>query len=398
MLTIAEIIDGTTLIAVNAMLSAISALVMYVVYSANRRAGGLQCWAASNMCFAVGFALLLFYYWKPVPWINTLGANLMIDLGAILAYVAVVQFLERPRRELWPIVPSAALIVVEVASFAHHGVDMSEMVPLGVTARSIVTFGCGWQLLRNTGPQVRPASTLSAMFHFVWVAMLLGRAAWWLVGGYAEIDWDPTTAAALMSRILLTFVVTPSYLWMLTRRLDYELIRQAREDGLTGVANRRAIWDTAPRTLADATRSGRPVCLLMIDVDHFKSVNDRFGHAVGDHVLVGIASELASRLRDHDLVARVGGEEFMVLLPDIDMDDAANLAERLRLAVESREFVLPDGGVLRCTVSIGMSLFDGEDHNWERLVQDADSALYCAKRLGRNRIEFAPPHASLVPA
>jgi diguanylate cyclase (GGDEF)-like protein len=136
----------------------------------------------------------------------------------------------------------------------------------------------------------------------------------------------------------------------------------------------------------------------MIDVDHFKSVNDRFGHAMGDAVLVGIASELSSNVRQNDLVARVGGEEFMVLLPDISMDAAANLADRLRLAVAAAGFPLPDGEVLRCTISVGMSLHEGDERTWERLVQDADAALYCAKRLGRNRVELAPPHGAMVPA
>lgn len=398
MLVIADLIDGNTLIIVNALLSAVTALVLYIVYLGSRNAPGLLCWALSNLCFAVGFASLFAFYWKPLPYIDTLGANLLIDVGAILAYVAVLQFLGRPRRELWPIVPAAILIAVEVVRFVNDGVDMSAMVPLGATARAIVTFAAGWQLLRHAEPQMRPGSTVSAVFHFVWVAMLLSRVIWWLFAGYDEVDWDPTTAAALISRILLTFVVTPSYLWMLTRVLDFELMKQAREDALTGVANRRAIWDQAPITLATTARRGKSACLLMMDVDFFKSVNDRFGHAVGDAVLVGIASKLSSHVRQQDMVARVGGEEFMVLLSDIDVENAANLAERLREAIESHEFSLPGGDVLRCTVSIGMSMFAGEARSWEGLVQDADNALYCAKRLGRNRVEQAPPYKALVPA
>lgn len=398
MLAIAEVIDGDTLIVVNAVLSAVSALVLYIVYLGNRQEAGLPCWAFGNLCFAVGFGLLLAYGADISPYVDILAANLLIDFGAILAYVAVLQFLERPRVNFWPIAPSICLMVFEAVEFARHGTDMREMVITGVLARGIVTFAAGSQLLRRAGPNLRPASTLSAMFHFLWVAMLLSRACWWLFGGYQEVNWDPTTPAALMARILLTFVVTPSYLWMLTRRLDHELIRQAREDALTGVANRRAIWDQAPRTLAEAARSGRPACLLMIDVDHFKSVNDRFGHAMGDQVLVGVATALSSQLRQNDLIARVGGEEFMVLLPGIATEDAASLADRLRSAVEMSEFPLSDGNILRCTVSIGMSQFLGEDRDWESLVQGADDALYCAKRLGRNRVELAPPYEALVPA
>lgn len=398
MLSVAELLDGNTLIVVNALLSGASALVLYSIYLGSRRTPELRFWTLSNLCFAVGFTLLLVYFWKPIPYLDTLAANLLIDAGAILAYVAVLQLLQRPRRELWLIAPSVALMVVETVRFALNGVDMSTMVPLGAAARAIVTFAGGWQLLRHAAPQMRPGSTISGIFHFLWVAMLATRMTWWLFAGYDEVDWDPTTPAALIARILLTFVVTPSYLWMLTRGLDFELVKQARQDALTGVANRRAMWDQAPTTLATMQRKGGSACLLMMDVDHFKSVNDRFGHGRGDEVLVGIASELSAQTRGNDMVARVGGEEFMVLLPDIDVEDAANLAERLRSAVEKHEFALPGGDILRCTVSIGMSMYWGEGRSWENLVQDADSALYCAKRLGRNRVEQAPPSGELVPA
>lgn len=397
MLAFADIIDANTLIVVNAMLSAVSAMVMFVVHLGNRQAAGLRSWALSNLCFAVGFALLL-TYGVGKPYLDALSANLMIDLGAIVAYLAVLRFLSRPLRDLGLIAPSLALMLMESVLFVRDGVNMSEMVVLGVTARGIVTFGAGWMLLRHADANVRHAAMLSAAFHFLWVAMLAARACWWLFGGYDEVDWDPTTPAALIARILLTFVVTPSYLWMLTRRLDFELMRQAREDALTGVANRRAIWDQAPRALANAARSGKAVCLLMIDVDYFKSVNDRFGHAMGDQVLVGVASALSSQLRPDDTIARVGGEEFMVLLPDIATEDAMNLADRLRLTVEKSEFPLPGGDMLRCTVSIGMSQFISDNRDWETLVRDADGALYCAKNLGRNRVELAPPHEALVPA
>ncbi|MDF0544817.1 GGDEF domain-containing protein [Sphingobium sp. H39-3-25] len=386
-----SLIDTETLMFMNFLLSAVSALVMFALYSGNRKARGLWCWACSNICFAVGFFLLL-HRWMHLPYYaSVLIPNLLIDLGAILVLIAVVQFLEQPRRALWPILPGLCLMAIEIGHFFWSGLDMGKMVPLGASARALVTIGAGWQLWRHSKPYSRPASGLSAMFHFAWAAMLISRVAWWIFSQFKLVDQDPTTTYALLMRIVLTFAVTPSYLWMLTRELDQELFQLAKQDPLTGVANRRVMWDAGRRAVAAAERGNWTTGILMMDVDHFKSVNDRFGHCVGDDVLSGIAATLAANVRETDTVARVGGEEFMVLLPRTNPEEALYAADRLRTAVENLEFPLEGGGILRCTISVGMSFFRQDAQNWESLVSSADRALYCAKHLGRNRVETPPP-------
>lgn len=391
MFVIIKLVDIDTLIFINFVLSAVSSFVMFAIYFGNRNAPGLWCWACSNAGFTAGFILLFSFHLGIPPEIYVPVANILIDMGVIIAFVAVVQFVEQPRRTLWIIVPSLCLVVVEIGAFFMVGVDMSKMVPLGASARAIVTVAAGWQLLRHAKPYLRPASTLSALFHFAWAVMLISRVAWWVVSQFNEVDWDPTTAYALIVRIVLTFAVTPSYLWMLTRELDQELLQQARQDPLTGVANRRVMWDVGQQTVGVAQRDNCITGLLMLDVDHFKSVNDRFGHGVGDEVLTGIAGVLVANVREVDTVARVGGEEFMVLLPRTNLDEAFCVADRLRAAVEDLEFSLDEGRILRCTISVGLSFFRQDARDWEGLVGSADRALYCAKRLGRNRVETPPP-------
>lgn len=392
MLAIAELFDGITLVVVNFVLSATSALVMLFLRSSLSNARGLFSWALSNALFASGFLLLTSGYISWPDILNTLAANLLIDGGAIMAYVAVLQFLNRPMSHLWLIAPTIILSAVEIALFLRHGANMNMMVSLGALARAVVTIGAGWQLLRHADPHIRPASTISAVFHFMWAAMLFTRIGWWAGSQYDKVEWDPTTPYSLMARIVLTFVVTPSYLWMVTRQLDQKLREQAQQDALTGIANRRVMWDCGQKAVGTAQKKKqKSVGLLMLDVDHFKSVNDRFGHGVGDQVLVGIAGILTRQLRSHDVVARVGGEEFMVLLPETEQEPAMAIANRLRAAVEQVPFPLDGGGTLYCTVSIGLSLFDRDAMSWDGLVLAADKALYCAKRMGRNRIETPPP-------
>lgn len=160
--------------------------------------------------------------------------------------------------------------------------------------------------------------------------------------------------------------------------------RQAREDDLTGLGNRRAFDESLAREFARAQRSGEPLCLALLDVDHFKRVNDSYSHAAGDALLKALAGLMRSHSRDMDLVARWGGEEFALLFPNTPLPAAIQACERLRSAVESFDAGEIAPG-LRITVSIGVAAHIGMSHH-ERMLIRADERLYEAKQAGRNRV------------
>jgi len=160
----------------------------------------------------------------------------------------------------------------------------------------------------------------------------------------------------------------------------------AATDPLTGVANRRGIEQLGDEAVASARMMRQPLCALVIDVDHFKRVNDNHGHPCGDQVLARIAHACRDALRHIDLFGRHGGEEFLVLLPDTRLASALPVAERLRHAVASLSFEDIAPG-LAVTVSIGMAQLRAEDAGLRELVARADAALYRAKANGRDRIE-----------
>ena len=171
--------------------------------------------------------------------------------------------------------------------------------------------------------------------------------------------------------------------WRLSERQAVEISRLvsrleglARTDPLTGVPNRRVWEEELPRELDRARRMGTGLCLAMIDLDDFKSYNDRFGHQAGDQVLKEAAGAWRAEVRSTDLLARYGGEEFAVLLPDCGLDSAMEIAERLRAAPPE------------CTCSIGVAAWDRREAATE-LVARADRALYAAKAGGRNRYVLA---------
>lgn len=170
------------------------------------------------------------------------------------------------------------------------------------------------------------------------------------------------------------------------RQLENELRRLARTDALTGLSTRHHFYAEATREIARARRRTLPLSVLLLDADHFKRINDRHGHAAGDQVLQALSGTLREVLREVDLPARLGGEEFAVLLPEVDIEDALAVGERLRDAIEQQQLVLESGATVRFTVSVGVSSLGAADPHIDELLRRADTALYEAKRQGRNRV------------
>lgn len=181
--------------------------------------------------------------------------------------------------------------------------------------------------------------------------------------------------------------------WRLRER---ELTVLIGTDPLTGVANRRVFFERLEAELARSRRHGNPLSLLMVDVDHFKSINDRHGHQVGDIVLADLARGLREALRTADVVARYGGEEFAIILPEAGIDDATRAAERVRAAITALRFPSVAEPV-RVTVSVGVACMQPGEAS-DELVYRADAALLDAKRGGRDRVTLASPPTDVAAA
>ena len=212
---------------------------------------------------------------------------------------------------------------------------------------------------------------------------LLGPAA-----RAVRVEQEAIVRGAVSTTLMsgLTFVII---MWIIERWRDREarFERLASTDPLTGVANRRLLFDVSRRELARGRRYGTPTSLIIIDLDHFKSINDRFGHLVGDRALSHAADVLGEAIRDADMIARYGGEEFGILLPMTDLDGAYEVAERCRTRLADRPFQF-DGESVTITASLGVATTIREG-DVDDLLRRADDALLRAKALGRNRTEKA---------
>lgn len=172
----------------------------------------------------------------------------------------------------------------------------------------------------------------------------------------------------------------------LRKELAQQLEHEARTDFLTGLSNRRHFLELATQELIRVRRYRSPLTLAMLDLDHFKTINDTYGHEVGDKVLIELAELCRRTLREPDVMGRIGGEEFAILLPQTTSAQAYEIAERLRAAISATSIPIERGLPVRFTVSVGITSFVSSDTNIDMLLSRADKALYAAKREGRNRV------------
>ena len=175
--------------------------------------------------------------------------------------------------------------------------------------------------------------------------------------------------------------------------LQDQLREQAHRDPLTGLYNRRFLDTTLERELHRCVRDSCTVSLLMIDIDHFKTINDTHGHQVGDEVLKQLAGVLCAHTRAHDVVSRFGGEEFLVMLPRMETELACQRADQIRATVENTSFN-SSAGPLRLTLSAGVAVYQGKGTDVNGLLRSADAALYLAKKQGRNQVVLQVPAAA----
>ncbi len=369
---------------------ALSAVMLFVLSSLRKSgARGIREWSAANALAVL--SLPLFAARGAIP------DFLSIELANTLLLGTTALMLAGFRRHLQLAVPwyrlgAGVAMGLCLIVLLHHGVDS---IGGRVVAMSLLHAALCAEMGRLLMPQLGRAKrrypvlfTLCATF---------GTAAFQLVR--AVIYALPLAGVALpwndMAVSMLFFSIGALALPALTlgavMMANAELVARARHaadhDHLTGARSRRAFFDLAAREQARALRKNSPLSLLLFDVDHFKRINDTHGHAAGDRVLVDIVERTAAVVRNIDIVARLGGEEFAVLLPDTGADTALLVAERLRHALEY-VLELPSGVPAGYTVSIGAATL-GAGEDIEALLSRADTALYAAKAGGRNAVKDA---------
>jgi diguanylate cyclase (GGDEF)-like protein len=301
--------------------------------------------------------------------------------------------------------PQAGLLWLPVVLMASAMYVLTALYPNYLARMVVFSVGMVWILalmlrplvgsLHRGGPvgqQVVMVSIIAAITIILvrMMVLVLGPAP---AAGLLDNSFVNTAALAYMS--VAPVLITVGFLLMCNERLMDDTVRLSTLDALTGAYSRRALTDLSERALAEARRYRRPLSVLMVDADHFKQVNDTYGHSAGDAVLVEIMSRLKASLRTEDFVGRIGGEEFLVVLPATPEEEALRVASRIRERIANKTLVYGREEI-PFTVSIGVAERDPGEANIDLLIKRADDAMYAAKRAGRNRV-FAASAINAVP-
>lgn len=347
-------------------------------------------WRIGTLLIAGGCLTILAQFHFPGGFILGL-TNSLIILGFTAYWRALRQFYGHPDR-IWLLYPFL---------FGSASVFWFSIVQPNIEIRSLIVTIC-WLilfsgsaatlLLPHRADYAVSRRVLAGIFTFG-AAFALFRLAFFLLPDGKPIanvidDSNWINIVTPMMAGILPVVGTTAFLLMCSERLRRQWERAASTDYLTGLANRRTLAAAGEQRFRAARVGKRPLTVAIVDIDHFKSVNDRFGHEIGDQALKHVADLLEQNCRADELPGRQGGEEFVVVMSDTDGDSALSAGERLRQAVESHPFPIK-GTNLPISISVGIAQATPADDNFDQLLGRADAALYRAKSRGRNRVEMA---------
>jgi len=338
-----------------------------------------RLWLQGCLCIAASLVLEALPVWHVDGWaVVSIG----LLLGGFMHFGLVLCYLQEqdPQWRRW-----ASLWLLATGVSGYSG-DLQLADALGALALGLVFWRLSnlhWQIERHIPHGLPILTTLYGLGAAAFGARLL----------LLVLDVRQQAVTALAEPLLYLFASTATiygsfgFLLLILRRRNQRLVRETLQDGLTGVLNRRGL-DHALQQLQQGMPLYPSVAIAMLDVDHFKQVNDRYGHAAGDEVLRQLAQYCRQSLRSQDVFARYGGEEFCVLMPGASLADARRKLDQLREAFATQP-VLADVPQLRCTFSAGLVCWDDVEVNPEKLLHQADDLLYQAKRAGRNCVMTA---------
>jgi diguanylate cyclase (GGDEF)-like protein len=378
-------IDGRTMLMVMLVSNVLMAAVLWFAF-AGRFRDGLGKWTISLWVQAL--AWLLFAGRSLIPdLLSIAAANGLLALAWSLQFAAIIEFRHRPVPHwlLWA--PMAGAMILFLALMGNPHAQLLTGSWLYGAANVLIAS----TVLRGRPRHIFRARWLLAGCYLIAALTLIARG----IGSWADQEAFATAVAdnsydGLLDLGIYAFIVAGSlaFLLMHKERSDEESSRLATTDPLTGVFNRRTFIELAEQELARSRRARTPLSLMMLDLDHFKRVNDTYGHLTGDEVLVSFTRLIKDCVRRGDLIVRYGGEEFCVLLPATALSAATALAERIRATAASSALTAKP---FKVTVSIGITAYAGDAViALGGLLARADAALYRAKDEGRDRVVALP--------
>lgn len=380
----------------------IGALALWALWAANKQEEGVRDWAISASCLFIGCLAAI---WSRAHLSDAASMSefsffaLMrsvasaINCGSwIFLWSGYRRFFDQKKPSYLTV--GAIWLAFTIVILLAHPFNLPPAWALNWVSLCLVVF------LLLILSQYRQFSRFGFAGYFALAGFVIVALSWGARGLLGVIDFERQIDGDFDSAVFILTILSGLMIFLgmslLTQqRLILQLSALARKDSLTGALNRRAFFDAANALYASAIRNHRSLAVVLLDLDHFKRVNDQYGHQAGDAVLKNIVEVCHDTLRAQDVFGRYGGEEFIAVLPDADMEQAKLAVGRIREALAERG-VDVDGELLKVTVSIGVSIKMRDDQALDELVRQADQALYQAKEAGRDRVNtfrgFVPAH------
>ncbi len=349
-------------------------------------AQGSRHWALANIMLSIGLAMSFTRFFLTHAWCFVLGAVLLTS-GMGLQYVGLQKF-KREAVTWW--VPLSAVLAVFVLTVWFHAIqhDTQGRMIANSLVFAMLNIASARLLLVPAPEPLKTAYRFTGITFLLLAGTFIGRAILTYIEPaktFGSLLFPPVGPHLFFIGNMMQMCLTFGFVLMMNYRLVTDLRVLAIRDPLTGILNRRSLEDEASYLLARCHRNEEVLTVMMIDVDHFKAINDEYGHQAGDEVLKHLVSLVNSTIRTGDYFARYGGEEFCVVLPLTTREEALVLAERLRQKYADTPIQI-DGKVIQSTISIGLTDTFQAGVEFVNLVSLADQALYQAKRAGRNRV------------
>ncbi|PHR65183.1 MAG: hypothetical protein COA51_06180 [Idiomarina sp.] len=363
------------------ILNIVLGITLLVIHRAIPTQKSFKTWALACFLFALANVLTSLRGTIEQPWLTIVVADLLIISVPLLALHGMRQYRQQTDVPLTSIVVTlvvSTILLLSTLSIAHVAEAMTATL-CGV----IYLFAANY--LRHIRPTPRiTRQILMGLFGIHGLLMLLMANTALQIADTSETLFT----LLLMAHLMMTTMTTLLFPVLAFSHNERRLLKIAHLDELTELFNRRAFFEQGALLLAQNKQLEKPSCILMIDLDHFKSINDQFGHAAGDACLRHVAEIIRRTMRERDVAARIGGEEFAIALADVDRQQAEMISQRLveRIAAQSFHF---DGRDIELTVSLGGILSARSTRSLDDLLNDADAALYAAKASGRNQFKFA---------
>ena len=334
------------------------------------------------------FSFVLFSFRGQIPdWLSIIVGNVLL----VIAFAHIIQALRIYNRKP-PLIPTQCFLI----AITLIGTSLMTYVWPSLYGRIVLISlviatqaGIGIDAIYRKQRRITRPEHMVAILLLLGLFIMLARAMKMPDAGFLDLTMSsPMQGIVFTYASLLPVIATSGFLLMCGQRLNKDLARLATIDPLTGVYNRRTMTELANKAIAASKRHGRALSLMILDIDHFKRINDQFGHEAGDLALCRVVKIMQQVLRESDVIARMGGEEFVAILPDSDEASACALAERLREQLAASDFSI-SGWPVPLQASIGVGSLGPAISNLETLLRETDRAMYAAKRTGRNRVAAA---------